>query len=99
MLEERLAAARVAALYKLARPAYFAAAINPALLLLVLWDAFPAPVLLAWFALNVALTLARLGLARAYARSNGAGKPRSWELRFAVGTAASGLLWVVPAVW
>ncbi len=99
MVEERLAAARVAALYKLARPAYFAAAINPALLLLVLWGAFPAPVLLAWFGLNVALTLARLALARAYARSNGAGKPRSWELRFAAGTAAAGLLWVVPAVW
>jgi diguanylate cyclase (GGDEF)-like protein/PAS domain S-box-containing protein len=99
MVEERLAAARVAALYKLARPAYFAAAINPALLLLVLWGAFPAPVLLAWFGLNVVLTLARLVLARAYARSNGAGKPRSWELRFAAGTAAAGLLWVVPAVW
>jgi diguanylate cyclase (GGDEF)-like protein/PAS domain S-box-containing protein len=99
MVEDRLAAARVAALYRLARPAYFAAAINPALLLLVLWGAFSAPVLLAWFGLNVVLTLARLGLARAYARSNGAGEPRSWELRFAAGTAASGLLWVVPAVW
>jgi diguanylate cyclase (GGDEF)-like protein/PAS domain S-box-containing protein len=99
MVEDRLAAARVAALYSMARPAYFAAAINPALLLLVLWGAFPAPVLLTWFALIAGVTLARLLLARAYARSAGAGGPRRWEVRFAAGTTAAGLLWVVPAVW
>jgi diguanylate cyclase (GGDEF)-like protein/PAS domain S-box-containing protein len=98
-MEERLAAARVAALFSLARPAYFAAAINPALLLLVLWGAFPAQVLLTWFGLIAAVTVARLGLARAYERNGGAGEPRRWELRFAAGTTAAGLLWIVPAVW
>jgi len=40
--EERLAAARVAALFNVARPAYFASAANAALLLFVLWGAVPA---------------------------------------------------------
>ena len=98
MNEERLAAVRVAALYRLARPAYFAAAINPALLLLVLWGAFPAPHLLAWFGLLAAVTFARLGLARAYTIAGSAGAPRRWEMRFVAGTAAAGLLWVVPSL-
>ena len=98
MVEERLAAARVAALYRLARPAYFAAVINPALLLIVLWGAFPAPLLLGWFGLIILVSLVRLGLARAYARSGVSGVPRRWEARFVAGLSAAGLLWVVPPV-
>jgi len=96
MEEERFAAARVAALYRLARPAYFATVINPALLLIVLWGAFPAPHLLAWFGLIIVVSLARLALARAYARNGAAGVPQRWELRFVAGVAAASLLWVVP---
>lgn len=96
MSEERLDAARVAAVYQLARPAFFAAVVNPALLLLVLWGAFPAWLLLAWYGLIVTVAFVRVGLAQAYVRSAGAGGPRRWESRLVAGVAVSGLLWVVP---
>ncbi|MFY9317339.1 MAG: hypothetical protein WAO95_17510 [Burkholderiales bacterium] len=56
---ERFEAARVAALFRVARPAYFATIALGALLLLVLWGAFPAGLLTAWLGAIVALTLAR----------------------------------------
>ena len=96
MSEERLDAARVAAVYGLARPAFFAAVANPALLLLVLWGAFSAWLLLAWYGLVVVVALARVGLAQAYLRSAGAGGPGRWESRLVAGVVVSGLLWVVP---
>jgi len=98
MSEERLDAARVAAAYQLARPAFFAAVANPALLLLVLWGSFPEWFLLTWYGLVVAAALARLVLAQFYVRSAGAGGSRRWEMRLAAGVAVSGLLWVVPPV-
>ena len=96
MDEGRLAAARVAALFNVARPAYYASIALAGLLLLVLWEALPAPVLLGWFGLLVAVTLVRLGLHRAYLRSNRAHAGR-WETRFAVGALAAGALWTFPA--
>ncbi|HTP62709.1 MAG TPA: PAS domain S-box protein [Burkholderiales bacterium] len=97
MVEERLAAARVAALFKTARPAYLATVANAALLLLVLWEAFPPALLLAWAGLVAAVTIARLGLQQAYARRGAGQDPRRWENRFAVGAVAGGLLWTYPS--
>jgi diguanylate cyclase (GGDEF)-like protein/PAS domain S-box-containing protein len=95
-VEDRLAAARVAAMFKVSRPAYFASIANAALLLLVLWTALPAALLLGWSALLVALTLARIALQRTYTRGAGARSPRAWETRFVAGAVAAGLLWAAP---
>src|SRR5260221_841935 len=97
MIEERLAAARVAALFNVARPAYFATIALAGLLLLVLWEAFPATLLLAWFGILGALTLARIGLQRAYVRRPQARKPERWESLFVLGTIAAGALWTFPS--
>ena len=97
MREERLAAARVAALFNVAKPAYYASVALAGLLLLVLWEALPQAVLLAWFGLVVAVTLVRVGLHRAYLRSGPRTEARRWEVRFALGALAAGALWTFPA--
>jgi PAS domain S-box-containing protein len=97
MTGERLAAARVAALFDIAKPAYYASVALAGLLLLVLWEALPRPVLLAWFGLLVAVTLVRIGLHRAYLRSGARTEARRWEARFALGALAAGALWTFPA--
>jgi diguanylate cyclase (GGDEF)-like protein/PAS domain S-box-containing protein len=96
MIEVRLAEARVAALYKAARLAYFATVANGALLLIVLWDEFPAALLLAWLVLVAVVTAARGGLQRAFARAGHGRDPRRWETRFVVGAISAGLLWTYP---
>jgi diguanylate cyclase (GGDEF)-like protein/PAS domain S-box-containing protein len=96
MTGERLAAARVAALFNVARPAYYASIALGGLLLLVLWEALPAPILLAWFGLLVAVTLVRIGFHRAYLRP-APGSAARWEMRFALGAFAAGALWTFPA--
>src|SRR4051794_35512893 len=96
MREERLDAARVAALFGVARSAWFASLANAGLLLFVLWDSMPAPLLVAWFGTLLALLLVRLGLQRAYAMEGAGRSPRRWETRFALGAFAAGALWAVP---
>lgn len=94
--EQQIEAARVAALFEVSRPAYIATVANAGLLLLVLWGALPAALLLAWFASVAGVTLARLGLRRSYLRSGAAADPRRWETRFVAGAVAAGLLWSLP---
>ena len=96
MSEQKIVTARVAALFRVARPAYFATLANAVLLLLVLWEAFPVTLLLAWFGGVVAVTLARVGLHRAYARGAGRHTPYRWEALFALGAIAAGALWAYP---
>ena len=96
MADERLVAARVAALFNVSRPAYYATVANAGLLLLVLWEALPAELLLAWFGALVALTAVRVGLHR---RLSGARNPdpRRREAYFALGAFAAGALWSFPS--
>jgi diguanylate cyclase (GGDEF)-like protein/PAS domain S-box-containing protein len=94
---ERLEAARIAALFRVARPAYFATIALGALLLLVLWGAFPAGLLSAWLGSIVALTLARIWLQRSYQRAPAARSPGAWESRFVLGAFAAGALWTFPS--
>ncbi len=96
MADERLVAARVAALFNVARPAYYATVANAGLLLLVLWEAFPAALLLAWFGTLVALTVVRVGLHRRHAGARNP-DPRRWETYFALGAFAAGALWSFPS--
>jgi len=95
--DARLEASRVETLFSVARPAYFATLANGGLLLLVLWEAFPAALLLAWFGALAAVTLVRAGLHRAYARDAGRHVPQRWESQFALGAMAAGALWTYPA--
>jgi len=97
MTGERLAAARVAALFNVARPAYYASIALAGLLLLVLWEALPAAVLSAWFGSLVAVTLVRVGLHRAYLRAGPDADAGRWEARFVIGALAAGALWTFPA--
>jgi diguanylate cyclase (GGDEF)-like protein/PAS domain S-box-containing protein len=97
MNQERLAAARIAALFGMARPAYVASIALSALLLLVLWEAFPAALLIGWFAAILALTAVRIGLQRAYERNPQARPPERWETLFAIGAFAAGALWTFPS--
>jgi diguanylate cyclase (GGDEF)-like protein/PAS domain S-box-containing protein len=97
MAEKTLLAARVDALFSVARPAYFATLANAGLLLLVLWETFPVALLLAWFGALAAITLARIGLHRAYARDAGMQAPDRWEAHFALGAIAAGALWTYPS--
>ena len=50
MTDQQLISARVAALFGVARPAYFATIANAGLLMLVLWESFHVALLLSWFA-------------------------------------------------
>ena len=97
MAEERFAAARVAALVGVAKTAYITTIAAGGLLLAILWDAFPATVLLAWFGALLAVTMARMALHRHYLRDPGRLAPRIWEARFAVGAIAAGALWTIPS--
>src|SRR5687767_9005596 len=97
MAEQQLVAARVDALFSVARRAYFATLANAGLLILVLWEAFPAALLLTWFGVLVAITLARIGFHRSYARDAARRAPQRWESLFALGAVAAGALWTFPA--
>ena len=97
MVEERLAAARVASHFEMARPAYYATVINAGLLLLVLWEAFPAALLAAWAGLLLAVMAVRIALHRSYSRFPLARPPLLWESLFALGAVAAGALWAFPA--
>ena len=97
MVEQKLAAARVAALFRVARPAYYATIANAGLLMLVLWETLPAALLIAWFVALLAVTLVRVGLHRAYARDTGRQAPDRWESQFALGAVAAGALWTYPS--
>ena len=96
MAEKQLVTARVAALFSVARPAYYATLANACLLLLVLWEAFPVALLLWWFGVLVAVTLGRVALHRAYVRDAGRHAPQRWESLFTLGAIAAGALWTYP---
>ncbi|HEY6966463.1 MAG TPA: PAS domain S-box protein [Burkholderiales bacterium] len=97
---ERLEAARIAALFGLAWPAFFASVALAGLLLLVLWGEFPASLLFGWLGAIVVLTSARVGLQAAYRRATASRSPRAWEGFFVLGAFASGALWTyAPAVF
>jgi diguanylate cyclase (GGDEF)-like protein/PAS domain S-box-containing protein len=53
-------------------------------------------VLVAWFAVLMAMTLARIAIQRQYQRAAGAGRPERWERLFALGALAAGAVWAFP---
>ncbi len=92
-------AARVATLYRVARPAYATTLANAAILVAVLWGAMDDALLLWWFAALLAVTLVRLALHRAFGRARAGAPARAWELRFALGALATGAIWALaPAL-
>ncbi len=99
--ETRLAQARVATLFRMARPAYLGGAAAAGVLLFVLWEVVPTGLLGNWFAAFVAVVCARVAVHGAYMRAEASGRlgsPIAWENRFALGAFASGAAWCfVPA--
>jgi diguanylate cyclase (GGDEF)-like protein/PAS domain S-box-containing protein len=98
MSDRKLAEVRVAALFKVARSAYFASVANAGLVVLLLWGAVPAGLLVGWFAALALLTLARVGLQSWYWRAPALREPARWELWFAAGALGAGAVWAVAPV-
>jgi diguanylate cyclase (GGDEF)-like protein/PAS domain S-box-containing protein len=68
--------------------------INAAILAAVLWQAYPAWILLLWVGLFCVVVSARLvDRARYLRQSHDSGREVNWAKRFTVGAAATGLLW------
>jgi diguanylate cyclase (GGDEF)-like protein/PAS domain S-box-containing protein len=98
VVEEKLAAVRVAALFKFARQVYVGGAAAGGPLVLVLWDVVPPALLVAWFGALLAAMLARLAIQAAYIRSGPRADPALWERRFTLATFAIAAVWAfVPA--
>jgi len=98
--QSRLDAARVEALYRVSRPAYYATLANAGILLVALWGPFTAEVLLVWFAALVAVSLGRIALHSRYtraARDSGGADAAAWERRYMIGALASGAVWSLSA--
>lgn len=96
MVEDRFAAARIAALFGIAKTAYGTTIAAGGMLLALLWSAVPARSLFAWLGALLVLTALRFALHRHYSRDPGRLTPRRWERRFAAGAIAAGALWAVP---
>jgi|CXWL01.1.fsa_nt_gi diguanylate cyclase (GGDEF)-like protein/PAS domain S-box-containing protein len=96
MADQQLMASRVAALFSVARPAYYATLANAGLLFLVLWEVAPLALLLSWFGVLVAVTLLRIGLHRSYVRGPARRTPQRWESLFTLGAIAAGAIWALP---
>jgi diguanylate cyclase (GGDEF)-like protein/PAS domain S-box-containing protein len=97
--EERLQAARVAALYGVGRSVYVSSPLVAAFTLVLLWDLPGRNVLLSWFGAVVAITVLRVALHRAYQHSGAReGQALAWERRFALGALAAGAAWSFPLV-
>lgn len=94
--QSRVDAARVAALFGIAKTAYAATLVAGALVVAMLWSETPVARLVAWYGALAAVTLARLGLHRAHAAHAERRTPLAWERRFALAAFAAGLLWALP---
>jgi len=95
--EVRLRQERVRALFTVSRPAYIAGLVAAAVLAVAVWGPSTAPVLVAWFAVMIAVTLARVALYRRFVRVPGALAADTWERRFTIGTLATGAIWAYVA--
>jgi diguanylate cyclase (GGDEF)-like protein len=96
----RLQLARVGALYAAAWPAYYGSLAVAGVLLLALWDLYPAVLLAGWFLVLTAVMAARGALHWSFAhRKHATRDPALWERRFALATLAAGATWTfVPLV-
>ena len=95
----RLHDARTTALHRVAATAYAATLLNAAILLIALWGAVGTELLIAWIAVVLAVTAARLLVHLRFARAKAAGKLAVWERQFALGVFAAGAAWALaPAI-
>jgi diguanylate cyclase (GGDEF)-like protein/PAS domain S-box-containing protein len=96
--DERLHAARVAALFEVAPTAYITTLVAGGLLAALLWGPHTADAMAAWLVTLVALTLVRGALHLDYRRRPRRLDPARWEARFALGAFAAGAVWTIPAL-
>jgi diguanylate cyclase (GGDEF)-like protein/PAS domain S-box-containing protein len=99
VVEAKLAAARVATLFRFARQVYIGGAAAGALLVLALWKAFPVHLLVVWFCTLLGGMLVRFRVQASFARAaDRVGRALVWERHFAIATLAIGAVWAfVPA--
>ncbi len=96
---QRLAAARVDALYEYAKPAYVTTLVIAAIMIVVLWGPLTADVLVGWFAAVTAITALRVALHWNFARTPPAQRDSAtWERRFVIGALAGGCIWAFAPV-
>lgn len=100
VVESRIRAAQISQLYTQSLPGVIAALMSAMILAAALRDVVPAAHLLIWLGCYVAVQLPRYGLMAAFHKANPTGEAAiPWERRFAVATAASGLVWGMAGVF
>jgi signal transduction histidine kinase len=93
VVEQQVAAERVAALYGKGLLPYLTNIINGSVLAYVLRDVVSGRQNIGWLATLMGVTLLRMGLWRLYHRRQALGSPRRWGILFGLGVAVSGLVW------
>ena len=94
--ERQVCAEQVRMLFSGVPATFLASAFNACLLAFVQWGVIAAPVVSGWLAYILLVMAGRSCVAYLYARAPEADRidgARRWELRFAVGTALTGLAW------
>lgn len=91
-LPEAIYLQQVQLLYAQAPFGIIASALIAPLLVLILWDAIPHPLLIVWVLLLEMVVLLRLGLVMAFRRSAPL-QPAPWAGRYLIASALSGALW------
>ena len=90
---------QLAALFDRARTGGLATIVLAGLVVTLLWGRVETPWLIAWGLACVALELARIGVATAFARRHRtAGETGRWSLAALVPAAVAGILWALPAI-
>ncbi len=93
-IETRVFAEQIAIVYRLTSHTLAMSIVGSTLVLLALWSSAPRALLVGWYLLHHAVTLARHLLVRAYGRVNPAPAAAPvWGRRFVIGTTAAGLIW------
>ncbi len=85
---------QIRTLYDQSAPVLIANVVNAAVISAALWGSAPPALLLGWPGAMVVMAMARLELLRRYRRARPAPERAGrWGVRFAVGSAVSGVLW------
>jgi two-component system, cell cycle sensor histidine kinase and response regulator CckA len=94
MVEVSVRSERIRTLYRQTTPVLITNCLNSIIVGAALWGSAPRSLLSVWVIAMCAVALARAGLARAYAQSGRLpANAEYWGTRFAIGSAAAGLLW------
>ena len=97
--KQSLHAEQIRLLFRFSLVGYLATLLVLLTLGAILWEDLDSPALYAWFVAAIAITLGRYGLYKRFLRRDRSpGEMPTWETLFIIGTALSGLMWLVMAL-